>query len=41
MFAVLYSFEIIPAKKSLSIEAWQELTLLIKKYEGGWASRLH
>ncbi|MFT5600150.1 MAG: quinol monooxygenase YgiN [Flavobacteriales bacterium] len=41
MLAVHYSFEIIPAKKLLFIESCQELTLLIKKHEGGLGSKLH
>lgn len=41
MFAVIYSFEIYPGKRELFIEAWEELTHLIKEYEGGLGSRLH
>ena len=40
MFCVIYSFEINPEKRESFIEAWREMTLLIREYEGGLGSRL-
>lgn len=41
MFAVIYSFEVVPGKEKQFIAAWEEMTELIKEYEGGLGSSLH
>ena len=44
MFCVVYQIKIKPDSKHRIrdfIEAWSEMTNLIKKYEGGLGSRLH
>ncbi len=41
MFAVIYTFEVIPGKEETFVEAWRELTLLIFLHEGSKGSRLH
>lgn len=41
MFAVIYQFEVKENRKTQFIEAWEELTQLIYKYEGSLGSRLH
>ncbi len=41
MFAVLYSFTIIPGKEDQFLKTWHELTRLIYQYEQSFGSRLH
>lgn len=41
MFAVIYSFTIKPERAAQFINAWKEMTQLIKAFEGGLGSRLH
>ena len=41
MFAVIYTFELLPNKEAIFIEAWKNLTQLIYRYEGSLGSRLH
>ena len=41
MFSVVYTFSIKPGKVKFFIDAWEELTNLIYKYEGSLGSRLH
>ncbi len=41
MFAVIYSFNIIPEKEDQFIHAWHELTRLIYQHENSYGSRLH
>ena len=41
MFSVIYLFKIKSETEQDFIKYWKELTLLIKKYEGGLGSRLH
>lgn len=40
-FGVVYTFRVLPEKANEFESAWRELTLLIRKYEGGLGSRLH
>ena len=41
MFAVLYRFSVRPGELSEFTAAWEELTRLIREYEGSLGSRLH
>lgn len=41
MFAVIYTFEVLPGKDDNFIETWCVLTKLIKQYDGSYGSRLH
>lgn len=41
MFAVIYAFTVKPGCQAVFEEAWAELTVLIREYEGGLGSRLH
>ncbi len=41
MFAVLYSFNVLPDKSKDFIEGWSGLTNLIYEYENSFGSRLH
>ena len=41
MFAVIYSFGVREEKEPQFVEAWKEMTGLIRDYEGGLGSRLH
>ena len=40
-FAVLYTFEVHPGAEHQFIEAWSDLTHLIRRHRGGLGSRLH
>jgi len=40
-FSVIYAFHIKEEKEAQFIQAWKELTALIKNHEGGQGSRLH
>ena len=40
-FVALYRWRIDPAQEASFIEAWSELTVLIRKHQGGRGSRLH
>lgn len=41
MFYVIYKFEVREGKKEKFLEAWAEMTLLIRKHANGLGSRLH
>lgn len=41
MFAVVYSFDVRPERRTTFLDAWKNLTQLIYEYEGSRGSRLH
>ena len=41
MFAVIYKFTVKEGQDENFIHSWEELTKLIRKYEGSYGSRLH
>jgi len=41
MYAAIYQFRTYPNTQNEFIKAWEDLTLLIRKYEGSLGSRLH
>ncbi len=41
MFSVIYSFQIIPDKEDIFLQAWHDLTVLLYRYEGSFGSRIH
>ncbi len=41
MFCVIYAFHVLPGKEDDFLQAWADMTHLIRKHEGGWGSRLH
>lgn len=41
MFAVVYSFNVIPGEEEKFIQNWKVLTEMIYEFEGSYGSRLH
>ena len=41
MYTIIYKFNIKSNTRDAFINAWKEMTLLIKEHEGGLGSRLH